>query len=109
MLKKICLFSALMATYVNAQSTLGSILGGVHDASGAAVMGAVLTLRNLYENTTVTLSSGPAGLYEFLNLRPGHYELTAARAGFSTARTPEILLHARESRRADFSLQVAPK
>jgi hypothetical protein len=97
------------AASVPAQSMLGAIAGRVTDGSGAAVPGATLTLRNVDENTMSEVSSTAEGLYEFLNLKSGRYQIAAEKSGFGPARTPEILLDARQTRRADFTLEVAPR
>jgi Carboxypeptidase regulatory-like domain/TonB dependent receptor len=89
------------------QSTLSTILGSVRDSSGALVTGANLTVRNIEENTIVTGNSNSEGVFEFLNLKPGRYEVVAKKQGFSNATTGEMWLDARETRRADFTLEVA--
>ncbi len=99
----------LGAAVLRAQSTFATILGAIRDPSGAAVPDAVLALRNLDENTVTASRSSSQGLYEFLNLAPGRYQLTAERRNFKTIRTPAILLHSRETRRGDFTLEVASR
>ncbi|MDP8980619.1 MAG: carboxypeptidase-like regulatory domain-containing protein [Acidobacteriota bacterium] len=94
---------------LQSQSTLGTILGTVKDASGAVVPEAELILRNLDEGTTTPGESSTEGRYEFLNLKPGRYELTVKRTGFSTGRTPVMAVEARDTRRADFTLEIAPR
>jgi hypothetical protein len=78
----------LGSTCLSAQSTLGAIAGRVKDASGAAVLGVALTLRNLDENTISEVSSTPEGSYEFLNLKSGRYQITVEKSGFRVARMP---------------------
>jgi hypothetical protein len=109
MKRQILIALLVCAETLHAQSNFGAILGSVKDTSGAAVPGARLTLRNLDENTQLTAESGSFGLYAFLNLKAGRYQVTAERAGFSAGRASEILLDARQTRRADFSLEIAPK
>ena len=91
------------------QSTFGTVLGTVMDASGAVLPGAKLTLRDLDEATAVTAQSNPQGFFEFLNIQPGRYQLSGSRSGFATQATPEFVLQARETRRADLTLNVAPR
>src|SRR5579864_5581316 len=104
----LALCAAFAPANLTAQSTMGAILGTVKDSSGAVVFSAKLTLKDLDENTAVTAASSPEGLFEFLNLRPGRYELTVEKLNFASVKTGEIHLGARETRRADFTLQVAP-
>lgn len=104
-----CALLVLVAAETRGQSTLGKIVGSVRDTSGASVPNARLSLRNLDENTVTVVASSPVGSYEFLNLKPGRYSITAERTGFTSATTSEILLNARETREADLTLQVAGK
>src|SRR6266567_7058079 len=99
---RVCLAMLLTVAALPAQSTFGAILGAVNDTSGAAVATAALTLRNLDENTASATLSGPSGLYQFVNLKSGRYQLTAAHAGFNTAISPDVSLDARQARRIDF-------
>ncbi|HEY7392937.1 MAG TPA: TonB-dependent receptor [Bryobacteraceae bacterium] len=86
------------------QSTFGAILGTLQDTSGAVIAGGDVEIRNLDENTSRKTVSNASGIYEFLNLPPGRYSLTANKAGFTTARAPEIGLEARQERRVDLAL-----
>ena len=92
-----------------AQSTFGTVLGSVRDSSGAVVAGATLKLTELDESTVLTARSNEEGLYEFLNVRPGHYGLSVEKLGFAMARLSDLRLQARQSLRADFTLQVASR
>jgi hypothetical protein len=64
----------------------GTISGVVADPSGAVVTGAALTLRNTATNEQRTATSSNAGVYQFVSLAPGSYELTTTIKGFSTSR-----------------------
>jgi hypothetical protein len=96
-----------MALPVTAQSTFGSIVGAVNDASGAAATGVTITARLIDENTARTAVSDGQGLYEVINLKPGRYEISAAKAGFATSTIAEARLEARQTLRADFKLELA--
>ena len=91
-----------------AQSTFGSIVGLVEDPSGAAVPAATITARDAEENTTRSTASNDQGLYELLNLKPGRYEISVTKAGFSIFTIPAVMLLARETVRADVRLEVSP-
>jgi len=97
----------LSYTPVFAQSTFGSILGTVQDASGGAIPGSDIEIRNLDENTTRKTTSNTSGLYQFLNLPPGRYALSVVKSGFATTQVPEIALEARQERRLDLTLALA--
>src|SRR5262245_63155630 len=74
-----------------AQSTFGSIVGVAQDTDLATVAGATITIKNLDENTTRSTTSDSEGGFQFLNLKPGSYEITATKYGLT-----------------DFMLAVAP-
>ena len=90
-----------------AQSTFGSILGTVQDASGGAIPGGEIEIRNLDENTTRKATTNTSGLYQFQNLPPGRYSLSAVKSGFATAQVSEFALEARQERRLDLTLTLA--
>src|SRR5579871_3147297 len=78
------LYGLVDAANVSAQSNVTtSITGTVRDASGAAVSGAALTIRNLANDTAQRATTDSAGKYGAYNLTPGTYEITAAKYGFS--------------------------
>ena len=61
---------------VLAQTTNGSIQGTVTDPSGAAIVGASVTSRNMDTGLTVATTTTGAGLYSLPNLPPGRYSIT---------------------------------
>jgi len=89
-----------------AQSTFGSIVGNVKDPSGSAVAGAVITIRNVAENTSRQVLSGREGAYEALNLKPSTYAVSVAHPGFQVADVKDVVLLARQTVRVDIGLEV---
>lgn len=103
----LCFF--LSCANLAAQSTFGTVLGSVRDSSGGVVAGATLKLTELDESTTLTATSNDLGLYEFLNVRAGRYDLKADKSGFAAARVSDLRLQARQSLHADLTLQIASR
>jgi len=99
--------SCCLSLLLDAQSTFGSIVGTVQDASGAAMPGVTLTVRNLDDNNTRAAVSDTAGAYQALNLRPGSYEISASKEGFTDSKTGKLSLDARQQLRVDIKLDVA--
>ncbi len=103
---------ALLAVYVlatagaSAQSTFASIVGTVHDASGALLVGAQVTLTDAGTNSQRNAVTDSAGNYAFANIEPGLYQVSIAAAGFQPQQIPAISLTAREVRRVDANLAV---
>jgi hypothetical protein len=71
------------AATLAAQSTTGTILGTVRDNQDAVVPGAMVTIRNVQTNASRTLTTEGNGVYRFLNVPVGAYEVTVELAGFS--------------------------
>jgi hypothetical protein len=84
----------------------GSILGTVHDPTGAVVGGVAITATNVETNQTRTTTSDGTGGYRILALPVGRYTVTATSAGFQKFVTTEIVLTVNEQRRVDIPLQV---
>jgi hypothetical protein len=78
----ISLACVLVAIPMWPQSSTTSVSGTVQDSSGAVVAGAVLTLNNKSNGFHATTQSDAKGIYEFVQLAPGTYEITAKAAGF---------------------------
>jgi len=102
----LCCLTGIAANSVFAQSTFGAILGTVHDASGALVVGAQVTLLNSGTNATRSAVTDANGNYAFRNIDVGTYKLTIAAEGFQTESLPTIDLTARETRRLDAVLKL---
>ncbi|HTW63704.1 MAG TPA: carboxypeptidase regulatory-like domain-containing protein [Bryobacteraceae bacterium] len=89
-----------------AQSTFGDIRGTVRDPSGLALPQAVVTLHNVDENTSRTVTSDDHGDYLFENLKPGNYTVSASKEGFAASSTAALELTARQSARVDVTLSI---
>ena len=76
------LLAAILPSSLFAQAVSGTIYGTVHDASGAAIVGAKVTVVNSNTNYTRTQASGTDGDYLFASMPLGLYTLTVEQAGF---------------------------
>lgn len=72
----------VMATGVLGQTGTTSIRGTILDKSGAAIVGATVTLDNAAQAQHHSVKTGATGEYEFLALPPGAYSLSVEMAGF---------------------------
>lgn len=82
-LSLLCVLLAFAAAPAAAQSTTGSIQGTVRDNQNAIVPGATVTVRNVETNATRTVVTDGGGVYRFLNVPVGSYEVTVELSGFS--------------------------
>jgi len=104
----IALFAALLfSEALNGQSTSGTVLGTVKEASGAVVPGAVVDLTNAGTNAKHSSRTDEAGSYQFVNLEVGTYLLTVEAPGFQKAEFKAFDLSGRETKRLDAQLQIA--
>src|SRR5208282_5323990 len=86
--------------------TLGGITGTVTDASGAAVVDALVTLVGDQTTLTRTQKTNSNGSYEFVNLPIGTYTLTFTHDSFQTQRIPSITVQADRTATVNATLKV---
>src|SRR5258708_5859223 len=91
---------------LSAQTTYGTISGSVTDSSGAAIVGAQVTLTNLGTSEKRAQSTGADGLYAFPDLFPGRYKIDAEKAGFKHVTRAEVVVEVQQTARIDLILQV---
>ena len=89
------------------QSTFGSIVGTVKDASGDVVNGASVVLTNAGTSAKRTMMTDQNGFFSFVNLEPGTYQLVVEQSGFQKVEFVSIDLQARETKRVDAALKIA--
>lgn len=82
----------------------GSISGTVADASGAVIPGAGLTLVNQAQRTTYRIVTNTQGVYSFLDLPVGRYDLTVDATGFSAKKMTRVVVDTDASLRIDVVL-----
>jgi hypothetical protein len=93
-------------SFLQGQSTYGSITGSVTDPSGAAITDAKVTLTNLGTTETRTQATGPDGLYTFVNLIPGNYKIDVEKPGFKHITRTPIVVEVQQSAKIDVNLPV---
>jgi hypothetical protein len=87
-------------------SNTGSVAGLVSDASGGAVVGAVVTLTDKATNTPRTTSSNDAGRYLLANVPPGDYEITVNKTGFRLSKISNVTVTVGSPLTLDFRLEL---
>ncbi|MBI5084654.1 MAG: carboxypeptidase regulatory-like domain-containing protein, partial [Acidobacteria bacterium] len=96
-----------MSTVAMAQITSGTILGTVRDASGAAVSGAGVKIRNIGTNDVRELTASTDGMFRFAQLPPGSYEVTVTKTGFGKYVQGPIVLRSGQDADLGIKLEVA--
>jgi hypothetical protein len=100
----VTLAGGICTRQAQAQST-GSLVGTVHDPSGATVNGVQLMVKNLANDQVLAITSDGMGAYTVPNLIPGSYEILATKYGFREERARVVL--GRRQVRADLKLKLA--
>ena len=89
-----------------AQAGRGGISGLVTDPSGAIIPGAKVTAKNHATGIASSTVSTAAGLYSFVSLNPGTYEVTASLKGFETVAQDNVLVSVDQTSTVNIALQV---
>src|ERR1700687_1964142 len=101
------LFSGLFAAVAAYSQVTGATLAGtVTDASGAAIPGAQVSVRNTATGNTREFTTDSAGFYTAPNITAGTYEVRASAKGFSTAVQPNVVLGVGAQQLLNFSMKV---
>jgi carboxypeptidase family protein len=96
---------ALITQWAAAQTT-SQLNGNVTDSSGAVVAGAKLTLTETATGFQRTTTSNASGLYQFLDVPPGSYQLTASASGFAPYVASNVTLLVKTPSTVRVQLQV---
>ena len=96
----------LLAIGILPAAPVGSIKGYIRDASGAPVPNATVRVKNELTNVTQDGKSDNAGLYQFLDLAPGVYSITAETAGFRQALVKSVTVLVDQIVSVDIKLEV---
>jgi hypothetical protein len=97
----------LLPQWAYSQSTFGDLRGTTRDPAGLPLAQAEVTVHSLEQNNDRKITSGDDGSFAVENLQPGHYQLTAAKAGFQSSSALKVELSARQSLRVDIALAPA--
>ena len=96
----------VFACSARAQSTFGTVVGNVADASGAPVASTDVTLTNLGTNEKRTSTTNSDGLYQFVNVTPGQYSVSVEKPGFKRIVRSPVRVETESTAKIDLSLQV---
>src|ERR1035437_1425600 len=100
------LFVSGMFTRCAAQTTYGSIVGTAHDASGAVIVGARITVTNLGTAVKANQATNDVGAYSFTTLFPGSYVIHAEMQGFKSVDVQNIQLQVDQTLRSDITMSL---
>jgi hypothetical protein len=92
---------------VYGQGTSGSLTGQISDSTGAAVLNAAVTLKNVDTDSLQTATSNNSGIYLLKPVMPGNYVLTITAKGFAVYVQKGIVITANLYATQDVHLRVA--
>ncbi len=103
---KVLAILPLFAVAAFAQFETAEVLGTVHDASGGVIRNANITLTNEETGIETKTVSDESGDYDFFNVHPGRYTVTAELAGFESFKTSGVVVNVNARQRVDVTMQV---
>jgi hypothetical protein len=93
-------------SYLSAQVAGGTIQGVIADSSGAAIVGAHLTITETATGTTRSAITNSSGSYSVPNLQPSQYSVAVTAPGFSPEVANGITLTVGANLTVNFSVKV---
>jgi hypothetical protein len=100
------LLALLPSSTAFAQAGRGSISGTITDPSGAVVPGVKVTLHSGATGNSQHSTSSGAGLYSFISLSPGTYQISASGKGFESFAENNINVTVDQDSKIDIKLSV---
>src|SRR5579859_6476995 len=96
----------ILGVSANAQFDNGSLVGTIHDATGAVIPGAAVTVTSSATGSISKTTSNASGDYEVPSLRVGTYTIAASAAGYADAIAKNIAISVGGRERIDLTLSV---
>jgi len=90
------------------QEVTAAVTGSVVDPTGASIVGATITAKDRERETTYTVQTNSAGVFQMPRLPIGTYELKVVAQGFQAAVYRSITLVLNQIARVDFQLKIGP-
>ena len=105
-LVRVCFLLSIFIAAVTGQGLQNAVQGEVTDASGAAVVGANVSVTNTATGVVRTVSTDTVGHYSVPSLVVGDYTVRVTQPGMKAALRTNIAVQADKALRVDFRLEV---
>ncbi len=107
-LRRFCCLILLAAAshFALAQAGRGGISGLVADSTGAIIPGATVTAKDVETGSQLTARSTAAGLYSFVSLAPGRYDVSVRVPGFATLVQKNVIVSVDQTTTLNLALKV---
>src|SRR5688572_16360437 len=96
----------LMCQSVIFGQTTGSLSGTIADQNGAIIAGATVTAKNVETGEERTATSNESGIYTFVQLKPGVYNVSVENKGFKKAVHSGVQVSVSVETKLDLGLQI---
>jgi hypothetical protein len=93
-------------TGLRAQFETSAVLGSITDPSGALISGARVELKSEDTGVVLATTTNAAGAFEFFNVRPGQYTISASASGFKKAVSEVFRVTVGTRQRVDLRLDL---
>lgn len=101
-----CLAAGAGQAFAQAQGSTGQIAGAVRDNNGAAIPGATIKAVNTQTGLERSATTNEDGLYRFVLLPPGTYNLSAEASNFTKTDIPNVRVTVGQITDANITLGV---
>jgi Carboxypeptidase regulatory-like domain len=95
-----------LSAFLQGQSATTSLRGTISDPQGAVLPDATVTLSNPSTGFSESKKTDRDGVYQFLQLPPGTYTLTVAKAGFTTLKEDNLRLLVNVPATSNLSMRI---
>ncbi|MBV9626262.1 MAG: carboxypeptidase regulatory-like domain-containing protein [Acidobacteria bacterium] len=100
------LLAVLSTTHLFGQAGRGGVSGTVTDPNGAVAPGAQVTLLNKATGASLHTVTSAAGLYTFISLNPGVYQVTASQTGFASVAQNNVTVNVDQTTLVNIALRM---
>src|SRR3954470_12366805 len=100
----LCLVFLVVLASIGVQAQESGIVGTVTDSSGAVLVGASVTARNVNTGEERQATTSSVGQFAVPNLQPGTYQVTGTKQGFESKVIDHVTLEVQAVRTVDFVL-----
>ena len=95
-----------LSTSLQAQGVYGTVQGTIVDGTGAAIPGIEVVSREVNTGIEQSVTTNQSGIYLLSSLRPGTYDITAKRTGFSDSLHKGIVVRVGDQIALDITMTV---
>jgi hypothetical protein len=100
------LAAILLSATLLAQFDTATVLGTIRDSSRLPVHGSTVTVTNTQTGVSQTAETNESGDYQFFNLKPGTYTVSAEAKGFKRVTAAQFTVNVSARQRVDLELPV---